>query len=269
MTTIDPSAICEAALREKRSYNEEHHIWPSQNLVADRLLARRPELVRAYAELDAKLSRHPHALSEFLHVLLSTAALWNPERNAEAREDRDRLVEVNREIADKANELAGLLEERDELHNRSGFYSSTHYSVCRVIEAASEENGLFRMYVKKPLHALSRQFDLKYWPKISEWVRVLARDADQAELSATDPLTEAATSAARGSRADFFKALFVAINENRVREHGFIPDDLRLTDETLAALANCALDLGPDDGVGGDYVKRLRQRERELADGDL
>jgi hypothetical protein len=30
-------------------------------------------------------------------------------------------------------------------------------------------------------------------------------------------------------------------------------------------LANCALDLGPDDLADGDYVKRLRQRARDSA----
>jgi len=264
----DPTNVCETALRDIRKYNEDHSIWSSQNRIVDHLLERRPELVRAYGELHGKLASRPHALPEFLRVLLSTAALWSPERNAKARSDRDRLIEVNRDIAEKAGELAALLEERDALHSGSGFYSRTHYHVCNVIAEASAQNSHFRMYVKKPLHALRAQFDLKYWPTMSEFVRVLEDDAYNAKLEATDPLTEAATRATRGSRADFFKALFIAIDENRVREHGFLPNVLKLTDETLASLANCALDLGPDDCVGSEYVKRLRQRERDLVTAD-
>lgn len=60
--------------------------------------------------------------------------------------------------------------------------------------------------------------------------------------------------------ADFFKALFAAIEDNSARHHGQLPQDFRATDNTLAALASCALDLGSNDLVDGQYVKRLRQR---------
>jgi len=260
--TTDTTEICETILRKEKQYNEDKGIWPSQNRVVDRLLARQPEMVRAYREVHDKLAAHPHALSEFWRVLMSTAALWNPERNAEARASRDRLIEVNREIADKAAELAHLLEERSDLRNTSGFHDDTLYSVIGIIEAATEGNHLHRMYLRKPLKALSAQFDLKYWPTPEEFMAALASDADAACPEASDPLTEAATRASRPSKADFFKALFVAIDENRTVEHGWLPNDFKLTDETLASLANCALDLGPDDGVDGAYVKRLRQRER-------
>lgn len=93
-------------------------------------------------------------------------------------------------------------------------------------------------------------------------MRVLATDADCARLEATDPLTAAATTATRPSLADFFKALFAAIEENSAENYGQLPRGLKLTDNTLASLANCALGLDPDDLVDGPYVKRLRQRER-------
>jgi hypothetical protein len=75
----------------------------------------------------------------------------------------------------------------------------------------------------------------------------------------------AATSTARASRADFFKALFVAIEENSAHHHGQLPESFRLTDGSWASSANCALDLGPDELADSNYVKRLRQR---LRDGD-
>jgi len=46
----------------------------------------------------------------------------------------------------------------------------------------------------------------------------------------------------------------------------FIPAELKLTDATLASLANCVLDLGPDELVDSGYVKRFRQRQREEAE---
>ncbi|MBN1016167.1 hypothetical protein JTM58_34920, partial [Pseudomonas aeruginosa] len=74
--------------------------------------------------------------------------------------------------------------------------------------------------------------------------------------------TAAATVASRPSRADFFKALFASIEENSARNYGLVPRSLKLTDGTLASLANCALDLGLDELADSTYVKRLRQRER-------
>lgn len=82
-------------------------------------------------------------------------------------------------------------------------------------------------------------------------------------MQASDPLTAAATVATRPSLADFFKALFALIDENSVRNYGHMPNDFKPTDTTLALLANCSLDLGPDNLVSSEYVKRLRQRERE------
>lgn len=180
----------------------------------------------------------------------------------EARAARNNLANVNRQIARKAAELAALLEQRSELHDTSGFSSDTHYHVCDVIEAACQHNYLFQSYVQERLDALRGQFDLKYWPSLSDCLQELASDAEKAVMEATDPLTAAATAAARPSRADFCKALFAAIEENSAKSYGQLPRGFKLTDRTLASLANCALDLGPEDLVDDAYMKRLRQRER-------
>lgn len=258
----NPQQICESFLQEEKRYNNEHHILSSQNAIADRLLARRIDLQDAYAELHDKLHAHPQALQVFLGLVLSTAAHWNPEKIHHARAARSDLANVNRQIAKKAAELATLLEQRTDLHDTSGFSSDTHYHVCNVIEAASRQNYLFKSYVQEKLAGLRGQFDLKYWPSLSDFLEEIASDAEKAVLEATDPLTAAATSAARPSKADFVKALFAAIEESSAKNYGRLPRGFKLTDRTLASLANCALDLGPDDLVGDAYMKRFRQRER-------
>lgn len=261
--TIDPSHICEAILQEAKAYNIEHKILPSENTVVDRLLARRVELTKVYAELYGKLGSRPPALKVFFDRLLSTAAFWNPERIAEARAGRERLKAVNQEIAEKAAALAELLDQRDDLHNNSGFYSNTHYHPLDLVKEASAENYLYQSFIQLPLAALCGQYDLKYWPSIGECLRVLSQDSERSMVQPVDPLTEAATRATRESLADFFKALFAAIEENSEHNGGFLPDDFRLTDAGFASLASCALDLGPDEIIDAAYVKRLRQRERE------
>ena len=260
--TPSPQQACENILIDDKTYNVEHNILPSENTIIDRLLARRLELNEAYAELYDKLQPHPRALPVFLGLLLSTAAFWAPENIARTRAQRDTLVDTNQQIAQKAEELAQLLEHRSNLHNTSGFSSDTHYHVCDVIEDAAKDHHLFNAYVRERLNTVRNQFEWKYWPTVEQFVRALGRDANDARLEATDPLTRAATAATRHSPADFFKALFAAIEENSEQSGGPLPEGFKLSDATLASLVNCALDLGPDELKDSAYVKRLRQRER-------
>lgn len=268
MSSLQPTnaqQTCENLLIEEIRYNNERRIWPSKNAIANRLLARGVELQDAYEELHDKLHAHPPALQVFLDLVLSTAAFWNPEKMQEARAARSDLASVNQQIAGKASELAMLLEQRSDLHDTSGFSSDTHYHVCNVIEAASQHNYLYKSYIQEKLGSLRGQFDLKYWPSLGDFLQELASDAEKAVTEATNPLTAAATEATRPSKADFFKALFAAIKENSAKSYGQLPRGFKLTDRTLASLANCALDLGPDDLVDDAYMKRLRQRERNGA----
>lgn len=261
--STEATQACEGILLAEKTYNLEHEILRSENAIIDRMLARRVELADTYKELHQKLSGRTYALKALLGVLLSVVAFWGPDQIAKARAQRARLKEVNRRISSKAAELAALISERCALDNESGFSSNTHYHVARVIEEAAADNYLFRSYVRDSLRHLRGQFDLKYWPRIDDFLKVLARDASEADLEASDPLTAAATTGTRNSLADFFEALFAGIEENSTGSAGFIPTGLRLTDNAFATLANCALGLGPDDMVDGAYVKRLRQRKRE------
>lgn len=259
--------ICEDILRHTIHYNIEHKILPSEIAVAEMLLDRSIELSGAYAEIQEKLGHHPHAVEILLATLLSTAAFWKPSDVSEAREGRKRLAKVNEDIAFHAGQLRELFEERDQLHNHSRFASDTHYHVCDVIEAAAEHNFRFRMDVQEKLKALHYQYDLKYWPSLSDFMGVLEIDAHNAEIDATDPLTAAATSGSRSGRSDFLKALYAAIEENSGENFGQIPREFHLTDASIASLATCALGLDPDRPIDGPGVKRFRQRVRATAKG--
>jgi len=67
----NPRQICENLLLEGRRYNNEHHILPSENAIADRLLAGGIELQDAYEELYEKLHAHQPALRVFLGLVLT------------------------------------------------------------------------------------------------------------------------------------------------------------------------------------------------------
>lgn len=72
----------------------------------------------------------------------------------------------------------------------------------------------------------------------------------------------------RASLADYFRALFEAIECNRQKEYGFLPNDFKLTDSSIATLANCALSLESEEMIDGPYVKNFRSRERKRIGSD-
>lgn len=260
-----PSAteLCETFLRSEIKDCEEKGILRSEVVVARRLLSRSLELKEAYSEIDQQLSHRPHAVETCLKAILYTTAQWNPQKLATARDDRKQLDAVNRLIAEKAAELSELLEKRSRLNNSSRFHSETHFDICEVIDAASRHNYLFQSYVREELMALSGRFDMKYWPSLADVVKALSTDAGQATSEASDPMTMVGTEARRSSQADYIKALFRAFKDITVGLSGFLPASFSLSDAAYAAIASCALDLVDDDILDADYVKRLRQRERE------
>ena len=179
--------ICEDSLRESIRYNIQNEILPSENAVAEHLLAHGDELTEAYEELHEKLHRRPHALQQFMGMLLSAQAHWSPDEIAKARSERDALEEVNAMIEKQARALAALLEQRTELHNTSGFSSGTLYHIRDVIEQANEGNGHYRTFLREPLLNMCGRYDLKYWPDLSHCLVANANDAANSKLEPTDP----------------------------------------------------------------------------------
>ena len=264
MLPDDPTRLCEDFLRQEKAYNIGHMVLPSETAIIDRLLDRRVELASAYADLHKRFRGDPRKVGAVLNAIVVSAAHWSPARAVEARRARDRLVAVNRAIADRASELAGLLAERTELQNHSAFSSDSCHHIADVIRSAGRDNGYFHLYLEGELAALWRQYGLKYWPSIEAIVAEIGRDALGARIEASDPLTAAATSGRRPSLADFFKALSVRISEISEGHDRILPRGFRLAAETLASFANCALGLGPEQLVDGAYVRRQRQLERQV-----
>lgn len=256
---------CENVLREDYRYNVENQIWPSINARILRLLTRTHELSDAYVELYGTLADQPNALTSFFDVLNTTVYSWNPKRVKEAREARDELIDLNVRIAEVSKLLSDLISRRTEVQEKSSFSSEAHYHIIDVARDAGKGNGLFESYIEKQLDKLTYQFDLKYWPSISEFVTAIGADAGKAVTVANGPTAIAATEGRRSGLADFLKAFEASLDSNRVRRHGWIPNGFSLSDNSMSSLVNCALELEVDELIDSSFVKRFRQREREKA----
>lgn len=261
-TPSEATNACEASLQRHRRYNVEHKILPSENIIIDRLLGRREELVDAYADAYKKLRDVHQGLYVYFDVLLGVARLWSPQKMAQAREARRELELLNKQIAEQAEALAAALRQRGHLHNHSGFASETHYHVGDLIDAAAEHNDWYTTHLRSELEVLRYRYDLKYWPSLPDILTTLADDARSAEIAATDSLTEAGTSGLRSSPVDFLKAVFRALDQGREAYGGFLPATFIPSDAALASLANCLLDLPADELLDATYVKNARQRHR-------
>ncbi len=238
-------------------------IWPNVRIIIAGMLKRRIELAEVYDEVHAALASPPRALYVFWDAFVHAADGWNPEKNRAARQAREELVGINSRISELADQMAALLDRRDDLHNYSGFNSGTRYHILDIVHHASEHNYHYESYVKDELERLQYQFDLKYWPALSEVVQAIGADAESAEISANDPATAAATESRKSGRSDFVKAFLARVDDNKVREYGVIPNSFTLSDSALASLVNCGLALEFDELVDADFIKRFRQRQRQ------
>ncbi|MBW8375975.1 MAG: hypothetical protein K0M59_18565 [Stenotrophomonas sp.] len=254
--------VCEEFLQEQIRRNEAEGIVPSESKVARNMISRGLELRSVYQELEQSLGFGGIEWKIFLEFcVLATGAHWTPEKSIADRAARKRLDKVNEAIADLADQLAELLDERDEINNRGPFSSATLHHPVEVIDRACQRNGHYQSFLKERLESLC-QFDLKYWPSLSEMVRVIGADAEKADVQSHDPRSAAMSQTSRPSVADFVRAIEEGIAENQHSGLGGLPASFRLSDESIATLANVLLNLSAKSGKDAKYVKNIRERDR-------
>lgn len=236
-------------------------LWISKRNIMDRLLARSLELKTTFDELSDGME--PMQWRAYLDVVLFTAAFWNPDETQKMRDARRRLEEINDQIASRSKELATLLGERSTLCNDYSFNADNAYHVCDLIDRASGENGIYSLHLKPELDKLRSQYDLKYWPKPQDVVNEIGLDAEDSKVEAVMEITQKAIGSRKASLRDFVRAFFEAIDEQRGDTFRDIPRGFNLTDESMAALFCCALDLSDDNLIDASYIKGVRQTERK------
>ncbi len=255
--------ICESILIKDRDYNIQNDIWSSLVIISNRVLSRSDEMATVYNELVSHYAEEQY--KAFLIVMVETGKFLNSESVDSYRQDKRQLIALNQRIAALSFELSELLDKRDDLHGVSGFDSQVTRNIVDVIDTAASENGHYTSWIQDPLKKLDAGFDQRYWPDLANIIKTIGVEADDAKVIARDPVVEAAISSQRPSLADFFRAFFIEIDESRKQAGGELPDNFRLSDNAYSIIANCVLDLDPDDMIDASYVKGVRQRVRSSA----
>lgn len=224
--------------------------WPLLN----RLISRETEMMPVWENIARqRLSwQQCHSL---LEQIFFAGAYGTQDRNSRLKADYRRLTDLNENIAAQAAALSALLTEQGQILNRNAFSLERTTHIVDLIEAASEQNGHYRSYLRAPLDALRSQYDGKYWPSLEQILKVAAREISEAEFLHR---SEEAIVDGRGEAVpDYMRELFDCIETVRT-SHWKLPANFTLTDASLATLATVSLDL--KDVVTADRVKTLRHR---------
>ena len=252
----------ESILIEIKKNNIEKQILPSENRVIDHLLNRSIEMKSLYDELERKLTRPQQEI--LWDALLGAATFWNPESSRALREDKKKLQKLNSDIAKHATKLAQLIREREEICETTGISAYEDYDFLHWVHKAGEDNHLYQSYIQQGIQALSGRYDLKYWPEPYAVVEAIGQFANDAEVYENNSWTEELLSSPKHSMADYLRVIIKAIDDRKYHlpPENILPTDFRMSDNALATIINCTLNLEPEDMVSTEYIKRSRQNIR-------
>jgi hypothetical protein len=234
--------------------------WRSTWPVFERFIARHDEMRPVYREL-AENGVTDVKLWNLLEQFIFSGTFSREENHAELRADYDELTTLNDNISEACARLAGMLERRSEILNHSGhFHCERMVSLFDLIDEAGCGNAHYESFLRAELTPLKR-YDLKYWPGITDILRVMGLEHVDIEFS--DQSTEAIVNARRPSMTDYFRALFDHISDLKTGDWYSLPRNFRMTDSALATVCNVALDLPAEAMIDAAYVKRTRHRLKE------
>ena len=252
----------ESILKEIRTNNVKHQILPSENKVIDRLLEYPVEMQSLYDELSDKLSECQKR--NLWGAILGAATFWNPEASKVLREEKKKLFKLKKDIAECADSLAAMIKARRDICETSGIIAYQDCHFLHWVNRAARDNHYYQGYVKEDLDALNGRFDLKYWPDNHDVVAAIGEFAQESEIYASDSWTEELLSSPKHSMADYLRVILKAVEETKEQgpPAGLLSADFRLSDNALAVLINCTLDLSPEDSLSSENIKRSRQNIR-------
>ena len=111
------------------------------------------------------------------------------------------------------------------------------------------------------------QYDLKYWPTVSDLLHGIADAADDGYAVSYDPIILACTRSRESSNLDFLRALLEDLR--RAKKYDNLVSTFKCSDSELTAITNCALGL-VEDAYSLGAIKKARQRiENENGDYSL
>lgn len=259
----NPTDFCADIINRELKQNKENNIWMSYWAVMQRLIDRKDELSTAFHEaIDAfgyQIGRNCLHHSE-LHLLHTLEHIWfsydhSPNEIKATRHNYAELKSLHEQICTLSGQLAEALRKQDQIYEEKGFNREEYLGLMDTIELASENNGLYRMFLKPELKKLEGQYDLKYWPSCPDFVEAIGIH----QSNQPSPTHSEYPDQVLSGRSSQYKD-FVLTFDSGYQDNYCLPDDFKFSNKAMAEIINVVLDLEPDEYATPEAVKTIRNR---------
>ena len=117
-------------LKNELKYNLEKKILPSENVIINRLIEQDLEMTDVYEDLSRRIPSD-QGQEQIIRAIISAAAFWSPDEAKKLREDKKRLIDLNKQISETAGKLAGLIHNRGPAGKADNF---SHFDYMSLIK---------------------------------------------------------------------------------------------------------------------------------------
>lgn len=226
----------------------------SDAVIGFRMLAHRDRLADAFFEIAEKLKLEAERRT-LLGLVMSSGAPWSLDLQPPEAAREVELLHLNRQIAAASTLLGGLLRRREEMSVKGPIRDTVYWpadAMARVFQATGKQTG-----VAAGLLALQGAFNTDHWPSMPDICKVIALNAEAAMKPEDLPFEVLNVMPPRERARRFVHTLLQAMRIGNA--HVFpLPEDFYLSDATLTALTNVALDLHAPDSVMASEIRGLR-----------
>lgn len=254
--------------REAREYQDIE--WHSQARAFRAMLKglKDPPFLKAVRHIHAKLQRDAQRERVFI-CLADTVAVWHPDRITQLREAYRRVEELNDEIAERAQELAFLMETRSTIVNEEGVGEAPGVGLWEALDEWANQHPstageavdrhLYNSNMPPEIESFQRHL-LKHGPCMTDLVRALHylcanREMTRMQRWQPNNVTAAAVTGRENSLRTFIGCLIERFDNStegkpgqgvRLRDYGMLPHGFTIGAADLAALLNVALERHED-----------------------
>lgn len=250
---------CRAILMKISDENKESSIYPMWDEISDLLQKRNPFINEFFEEVESQLDKNPIAIRTVLECILNLSSRFNLEE-MESKKNRKRDVErINKELLVHLEKVSMLLKRKDILCAENGIFDTSESNILSLILDASKNNLRFQSLMKPEIEGLRYQY-IDYLPNLINIFEQLKDSIQDSNVQFQDNIIEDALSGHKSvNRTTFVKTIYNVIDENKMKNYGFIPDDFDISYKNMATLVNCVLNLEDKQTVGSGFIKTVRQ----------
>lgn len=236
----------------------EKFFFPAERVaVIERFLYRRSELNNAWEDI---VSKSPDRWNDVVQTIITVATYLHPQANKQLLIE---LADANRTIQEIANlsdqlskSLQGLSYKTKRLKISLPNVFSHPFDLVLAIAKQSGENDYYWWLVSKLRRSqLGGGFDLERFPDMARMLSELSVQAGSHQLAFESSIKIAATSSQKADNpASFYRALMAGFEDLKKPYHdpfenvtipNPFPSDFALTQQSIADIITCALDLEP------------------------